>query len=570
MDKYKMKSNYNLFIYTIEENKIKNDIINFMNFFLYKKNLSKKRKSLKNKMSKSFLLKNILLLIVIKFNLSSSQSINKKRNIILQSSSIKLKIENSGNQKIYSNGTYLDCHLVVTPDEIYINGENQNEIKNEYNFENNNNEIILKWYNPLEYTTCMFRDCTSITEIDLSNFDDSKLTQMQYMFYNCQLLKKIEMSNIKGYKVIDSGELFNGCTQLEKIDLANFNAPNNIYLHYMFINCISLISLNYPYLNTNNTQTITDIFSNCNNLKYINLENAIIKSEFISTFDIINSNHIICTHSPKLISIIQSKSATLNCENNYCINQIEDDDCSLTNYKYQYKNKFYENCPDGTYSDNFNCIDCNEKCLSEQDIIIKNLENYFISEDYNTTNIEQGEDEIYHEESFTITFTSSENQKNNINNNMTRINLGQCEIELRKFYNLSDDKILYMRKIDINIPGMKTPKVLFDAYCKLNDTNLIKLDLSLCQNSRVEISIPIKITENLDKLNSTSGYFNDICYITTSECVTDISLEDRRKDFIEGNKTICQKIVIYLIMILKIKMQNVYAKQKNFSHFLKI
>ena len=60
MDKYKMKSNYNLFIYTIEENKIKNDIINFMNFFLYKKNLFKKRKSLKNKISKSFLLKNIL------------------------------------------------------------------------------------------------------------------------------------------------------------------------------------------------------------------------------------------------------------------------------------------------------------------------------------------------------------------------------------------------------------------------------------------------------------------------------------------------------------------------------
>ena len=51
---------------------------------------------------------------------------------------------------------------------------------------------------------------------------------------------------------------------------------------------------------------------------------------------------------------------------------------------------------------------------SEQDILIKNLENYFISEDYNTTNIEQGEDEIYQEESFTITFTSSENQKNNL------------------------------------------------------------------------------------------------------------------------------------------------------------
>ena len=124
---------------------------------------------------------------------------------------------------------------------------------------------------------------------------------------------------------------------------------------------------------------------------------------------------------------------------------------------------------------------------------------------------------------------------------MTNINLGQCEIELRQFYNLSDDKIIYMKKIDINIPGRKTTKVIFDVYCKLNETNLIKLNLSICQNIRVEISIPIIITENLDKLNISSGYFNDICYAATSEVGTDITLEDRRKDFVEGNKTICQE-----------------------------
>jgi len=34
----------------------------------------------------------------------------------------------------------------------------------------------------------------------------------------------------------------------------------------------------------------------------------------------------------------------------------------LTNYKYNYKNIFYENCPNGTYNNNFSCIDCDEKC----------------------------------------------------------------------------------------------------------------------------------------------------------------------------------------------------------------
>ena len=133
-----------------------------------------------------------------------------------QSSSIKLKIENSGNQKIFSNiTTYSSCKPLISPDEIYINGENQSEIKNIYNFENNNNEITLIWYNPLNNTSCMFKDCTSITEIDLSNFDDSQLIKMQYMFMNCQSLKKIEISNIHGNKVNDAGYLFRDCVNLD-------------------------------------------------------------------------------------------------------------------------------------------------------------------------------------------------------------------------------------------------------------------------------------------------------------------------------------------------------------------
>ena len=193
---------------------------------------------------KNILLIKMLLLISINSNLILSLSINKKRNIILQSSSIKLKIEKSGKQKIYSNQTYANCESVIIPDEIYINGENQTKIKYEYNFQLNNNEITLIWYNPLKYTNCMFRDCTTITEIDLSNFDDSQLTQMKYMFRGCISLKKIEMSNIKGNKVTDAGYLFSWCNKLETLDLANFQAPNNNYLHYMFANCTSLISLN--------------------------------------------------------------------------------------------------------------------------------------------------------------------------------------------------------------------------------------------------------------------------------------------------------------------------------------
>ena len=40
-------------------------------------------------------------------------------------------------------------------------------------------------------------------------------------------------------------------------------------------------------------------------------------------------------------------------------------------------------------------------------------------------------------------------------------------------------------------------------------------------------NLSIELSENLDTLNTSSGYFNDLCYTTTSEDGTDISLKDR-------------------------------------------
>jgi hypothetical protein len=92
---------------------------------------------------------------------------------------------------------------------------------------------------------------------------------------------------------------------------------------------------------------------------------------------------------------------------------------------------------------------------------------------------------------------------------------------------------------------MKIPKVEYNVYSKSYDKNLKRLNLSVCENSEIFISIPIKLTENLDQLNSSSGYYNDICYIAKSDSGTDISLTDRKKEFIEKNKTVCQDDCIF-------------------------
>ena len=68
----------------------------------------------------------------------------------------------------------------------------------------------------------------------------------------------------------------------------------------------------------------------------------------------------------------------------------------------------------------------------------------------------------------TVTFTLLTNQKNKeqLNNNETSINLGKCEDELRRHYSLSKDQFIYLKKIDVIIPGMKIPKVEYSTYAK--------------------------------------------------------------------------------------------------------
>ena len=78
--------------------------------------------------------------------------------------------------------------------------------------------------------------------------------------------------------------------------------------------------------------------------------------------------------------------------------------------------------------------------------MLKIIENEFTSAIYNTSNIDNGQDEIIKNDKITITLTTSENQKNNINNNMTKIDLGECEIILRNFYNISISESLYIKR----------------------------------------------------------------------------------------------------------------------------
>ena len=182
--------------------------------------------------------------------------------------------------------------------------------------------------------------------------------------------------------------------------------------------------------------------------------------------------------------------------------------------------------------------------------------------------------------------TNTYNQAHNANKNKTIINLGKCEDMLKYHYNISENSSLYILKIDIQEKGMKIPKIEYEVFYPLNGSELIKLNLSVCQNTRIEILIPLQLNNmEINKYNPRSGYYNDICNKATSDYGTDISLSDRRNDFIKNNLSLCEEDcnlveynfisnVVKCSCLIKIKLTKIddikFDKTKLYKSFIKI
>ena len=310
-------------------------------------------------------------------------------------------------------------------------------------------------------------------------------------------------------------------------------------------------------------------------LNFQNYINCYDKCEFYFYFNN-SANKYYCTETKEC----PNEYNKLLINNNECI-----EDCKMDNtYKYEFQKQCYSKCPENTETSEIQEYYCKVKCPKEfpfeivktqqcvsncsitdrqkklcisnyiskeedkeenptlvQDAIINDIRGDLTS-NFNTSDIDKGEDIVIEEKGTKLTITTTDNQKNSEKDkNSTTINLGECETKLKEHYKIPLDKSLYILKLDVTQEGMKIPKIEYEVYYNLNEKNLEKLNLTVCENSKVELAIPAEINEDLDKLNTSSAYFNDICYTSTSDSGTDISLADRKKEFVENNKTLCEE-----------------------------
>ena len=161
---------------------------------------------------------------------------------------------------------------------------------------------------------------------------------------------------------------------------------------------------------------------------------------------------------------------------------------------------------------------------------------------FNKSDIDEGNDIELYEYNLLFTITNTYNQQNEkLNINKTTIILDDCETKLKNAYSIPINESLYLFKVDKKIEGMKIPKIEYEVYYPLYTTELFQLNLSICENTKIDISIPIILNESLDKYDSNSDYYNNLCSKTTSESGTDISLSDRKNEFIDNNMTLCEE-----------------------------
>ena len=282
-----------------------------------------------------------------------------------------------------------------------------------------------------------------------------------------------------------------------------------------------------------------------------------------------SSNIYHCTEKNKC----PKEQSKLIKEKNKCIKNCSDDDI----YKCEINNICYECYEEKTDSINENEKECpydtpyqlkNEDCVSEcnaidffngvckisndNSSILENMIEIIKSQLENKelegllSNVEDGEkkDLLIKVYNMTYQLTTTENQKNKNYTNISTINLNNCEDILKSENGIDPNKSLIIFKVDYYMEGISIPAIGYEVY---NPDTKQKLSLKSCEDILINLDIPVSIDETiLFKYDPNDEYYNDECFSYTTDKGTDIILNDRKKEFINNNMSLCENKCSYI------------------------
>lgn len=151
----------------------------------------------------------------------------------------------------------------------------------------------------------MFKDCSSLKSVDFASLQTDNVTDMSYLFYGCSSLERLDMTRFMTNAATDMNNMFNNCKKLETLDLSGFDTSNVTDMSCMFFSCKALREIDLTSFNTIKVKNMGAMFSQCDNLKSLDLRN----------FNTYNTEHmgVMFANCTKLESIDLSSFDTANC-----------------------------------------------------------------------------------------------------------------------------------------------------------------------------------------------------------------------------------------------------------------
>lgn len=119
----------------------------------------------------------------------------------------------------------------------------------------------------------MFNGCTALTSLDLSTFNTGLVKNMSHMFYNCEALTAVDVSGFNTEAVTNMYRMFGNCSSLKELDVSSFDTSNVTNMNSMFATCSELTELDVSKFNTEHVTDMSNMFFRCKKLSKLDVSN---------------------------------------------------------------------------------------------------------------------------------------------------------------------------------------------------------------------------------------------------------------------------------------------------------
>ena len=134
--------------------------------------------------------------------------------------------------------------------------------------------IDCSYWNTSNFTSLfyLFRGCKNLESIvGLNQLDTSKVTNMGESFYGCSSIKELNLSNWDTSNVTNMGATFRDCNSIEELDVSNFDTSKVTKMGYLFSGVKSVKG--YENLDTSNVVDMARLFGEIPNMRKLDLHN---------------------------------------------------------------------------------------------------------------------------------------------------------------------------------------------------------------------------------------------------------------------------------------------------------